>query len=198
MGKLGAILMILSLIIATSSVHAKSQMSKQEKAWFRNLCRGKKKVAKLHFYLQDELSGPSKTVYEVSRSNITSISPTSFGQVRVLDNLMTAGPGRNSTELGRAQGLITFADLKESALAMNINFVFTSGKYNGSTLCILGRNPILGRDRELPIVGGSGVFRMAQGYSISNTYSYDPVADYGILEYTIYVTYVKESDDGVH
>ncbi|KAL2460043.1 Dirigent protein 11 [Abeliophyllum distichum] len=198
MGNVGVILMILSLIIAMASVEAKSEMSKQEKTWFRNLCRGKEKVIKLHFYVQDELSGPNKTVWEVSRSNITSISPTSFGQVRVLDNLMTAGPEKNSTELGRAQGLITFADLKQSALAMNINFVFSTGKYNGSTLCILGRNPILEMDRELPIVGGTGVFRMARGYSISNTYSYDPIQDYGVLEYTFYVAYVKESRGGLH
>ncbi|KAL2477087.1 Dirigent protein 21 [Forsythia ovata] len=194
MGNVGVILMIFSLIIAITSVDANSQMSKQEKTWFR----GKEKLIKLHFYVQDELSGPNKTVWEVSRSNITSISPTSFGQVRVLDDLLTAGPEKNSTKLGRAQGLITFADLNESALAMNINFVFSTGKYNGSTLCVLGRNPILGMDRELPIVGGTGVFRMARGYSISNTYSYDPVKDYGVLEYIVYVAYVKESRDGLH
>ncbi|CAA2998514.1 Hypothetical predicted protein [Olea europaea subsp. europaea] len=191
MGNLGVFLKIFSLIVAMSSLHAIAQLSKQEKTWFQKYYLGKKEVTKLHFYVQDKLSGPNKTVYEVSRSNITSISPTSFGQVRVLDDLLTAGPDRNSTELGRAQGLITFADLKQSALAMNLNFVFTSGKYNGSTLCILGRNPILERDRELPIVGGTGIFRMARGYSISNTYSYDPIEDYGVIEYTVYVTYVK-------
>ncbi|KAL2460040.1 Dirigent protein 21 [Abeliophyllum distichum] len=198
MGSVGVILMIFSLIIAITSVDAKSQMSKQEKTWFRNVCRGKEKIVKIHFYVQDVLSGPNKTVWEVSRSNITSISPTSFGQVRVLDDLITAGPEKNSTELGRLQGLITFADLKESALAMNINVVFSKGKYNGSTLCVLGRNPILEMDRELPIVGGTGVFRMARGYSISNTYSYDPVQDYGVLEYTIYVAYVMKSRDVLH
>ncbi|KAL2477088.1 Dirigent protein 21 [Forsythia ovata] len=187
MGNVGVILIILSLIIAMTSVDAKSEMSKQEKTWFR----GKEKLIKLHFYVQDELSGPNKTVWEVSRSNITSISPTSFGQVQVLDDLITAGPEKNSTKLGRAQGLITFADLNESALAMNINFVFSTGKYNGSTLCVLGRNPISEMDRELPIVGGTGVFRMARGYSISNTYSFDTVKDYGVLEYTVYVAYVK-------
>ncbi|KAL8504772.1 hypothetical protein ACS0TY_016089 [Phlomoides rotata] len=43
-----------------------------------------------------------------------------------------------------------FAGLDESALAMNLNFVFTGGEYNGSSLCILGRNPIDSKNRELP------------------------------------------------
>ncbi|KAL8486467.1 hypothetical protein ACS0TY_023233 [Phlomoides rotata] len=53
-----------------------------------------------------------------------------------------------------------FAGLDESVLAMNLNFVFTGGEYNGSSLCILGRNPIDSKNRELPVVGGTSVFRM--------------------------------------
>ncbi|KAL1551213.1 dirigent protein 22-like [Salvia divinorum] len=72
---------------------------------------------------------------------------------------------------------------------MNINLVFMTGPYNGSTLCIAGSNPIERADRELPVVGGTGLFRMARGFSVSNTYSYDPVKDFGILEYTVHVSY---------
>ncbi|KAL8505958.1 hypothetical protein ACS0TY_016985 [Phlomoides rotata] len=81
-----------------------------------------------------------------------------------------------------------FAGLDESVLAMNLNFVFTGGEYNGSSLCILGRNPIDSKNRELPVVGGTSVFRMESGFSISNTYSYDPVENYGVLEYIVYVS----------
>ncbi|CAA2989907.1 Hypothetical predicted protein [Olea europaea subsp. europaea] len=132
-------------------------------------------------------------IFEVAEAAITANSRTAFGQVRVLDDLITVGPNRSSEALGRAQGLITSADLTVSGIAMNMNFYFTAGKYNGSTLCILGRNPIDENDRELPVVGGTGDFRMARGYSISNTYSYDPVANYGVLEYTVYVAVVEKS-----
>ncbi|KAL8490905.1 hypothetical protein ACS0TY_022781 [Phlomoides rotata] len=81
-----------------------------------------------------------------------------------------------------------FAGLDESVLAMNLNFVFTGGEYNGSSLCILGRNPIDSKNRELPVVGGTSVFRMESEFSISNTYSYDPVENYGVLEYIVYVS----------
>ncbi|KAL0430776.1 UNVERIFIED_CONTAM: Dirigent protein 11 [Sesamum radiatum] len=72
---------------------------------------------------------------------------------------------------------------------MSLNFYFTSGKYSGSSLCIIGRNPISSKNRELPVVGRTGDFRMARGCSISNTYSYDAATNYGLLEYTVYVAY---------
>ncbi|KAL2477084.1 Dirigent protein 23 [Forsythia ovata] len=164
----------------------------QEQARFQNLCRGIEKTATIKIFVQDEVGGENKTVWEVARSSITANSPTLFGQVRVVDDLLTAGPNKTSKKIGRAQGLITSADLKESAIAMNLNFIFTDGKYKGSTLCMLGRNPLGNDTRELAIVGGTGIFRMARGYAITNTYSYD-TPSYGVLEYNIYVAYGKAS-----
>ncbi|KAL2478498.1 Dirigent protein 21 [Forsythia ovata] len=177
--------------MAMLGAFANAQMTMLEEQGFGNLCQGNEKVAKLHFYLQDVLGGLNATVWEVARSEITSTSPTSFGQVRVIDDLITAEPDSTSVKLGRAQGLITYADLENSGLTMNINFVFTAGIYNESTVCLLGRNPMSQQNRELAVVGGTGVFRMARGYAISNTYSFDPVTNYGVLEYTVYVAYVE-------
>ncbi|KAL2477085.1 Dirigent protein 21 [Forsythia ovata] len=167
--------------------------SAQEQARFQNLCRGTEKTTTIQIFVQDELGGENQTVWEVARSSITADSPTSFGQVRVVDDLITAEPNKTSEKIGRIQGLITSADLEESALAMNLNFIFTGGKYNGSTLCMLGRNPLGNNYRELAIVGGTGLFRMARGYAITNTYSYDVETNYGVLEYNIYVAYVEAS-----
>lgn len=167
---------------------------KTEEEKFKKMLQAKEKIVKLHFFLQDVLGEPNATVHEVARAQITSDSSTSFGQVRVLDDLITAEADRNSEKLGRAQGMITLSGLDESAITMNLNFYFTSGEYSGSTLCVVGRNPISSKNRELPVVGGTGIFRMARGYSISNTYSYDAATNYGVLEYTTYVAYVdKES-----
>lgn len=170
------------------------QTLKTEEDKFRKLLQSKEKVLKLHFFLQDALGGPNATVTEVARSDVTAASATSFGQVRILDDLITAEPDRNSKKLGRAQGMITFTGLDESALTMNLNFYFTSGEYSGSTICIVGRNPIGSTNRELPVVGGTGRFRLARGYSISNTHSYDAATNYGVLEYTVYVAYYEEQD----
>ncbi|CAI9769820.1 unnamed protein product [Fraxinus pennsylvanica] len=171
----------------------KAYANAQEHARFQNLYLGKETTTSIQLFVQDKLGGQNPTVWEVARCNFTSNSATSFGQVRVLDDLVTAGPDRNSEIVGRAQGLITSSDFHESALTMNLNFVFTSGNYNGSTLCMLGRNPLGNQYRELAIVGGTGVFRMARGYAITNTYSYDVETSYGVLEYNIYVAYVDAS-----
>ncbi|KAL8543221.1 hypothetical protein ACS0TY_003941 [Phlomoides rotata] len=200
MASLIYIMLIVSCVFITTiprgSVHARRQLAAEKEeatSFIQNICGGNEKLTMIHFYVQDVLDGPNPTVYEVARASITSNSPTGFGQVRVLDDVVTAGPESNSTTLGRAQGLITFSDLQVSALTMDLNIVFTSGKYNGSTICILGRNQINDEKRELAVVGGTGVFRFARGYAFSSTYSYDIEINYGVLEYTIYTTYVKNS-----
>lgn len=140
-------------------------------------------------YVQDVLAGPNGTVYMVANSSITANSATGFGQVQVVDDKLTAGPEDNTTEVGRVQGLITSADLLVFALAMNLNFYFMAGKANGSSLSILGRNQILNEQREFPVVGGTGIFRLTCGYALSSTYSFDVATLHGVLQYTFYVTY---------
>ncbi|KAL0334608.1 UNVERIFIED_CONTAM: Dirigent protein 11 [Sesamum radiatum] len=170
-----------------------TEVDDDDQSWFHNLCHGYRKLAKIHFYVQDRLKGDNQTVHEVARANITSNSATSFGSVRVLDNPMTAGPDINSEPVGRFQGLVTSADLQILSFAMNINFVFTSGRFSGSSISISGMNPVMNEQRELPVIGGTGVFRFARGYVITTTYSSDPDKGYNVLEYTIYATYAHHS-----
>ncbi|KAH1084374.1 hypothetical protein J1N35_024135 [Gossypium stocksii] len=47
------------------------------------------------------------------------------------------------------------------------------GKYNGSNLSVLGRNPVFSAVREMPVIGGSGVFRFARGYAEARTHTFD-------------------------
>ncbi|KAG6410891.1 hypothetical protein SASPL_128964 [Salvia splendens] len=145
------------------------------------------KVSKLHFYVQDIAGGDNPTVYEVARASITGNSTVRFGQVKVMDHLITSEADQASAVVGRVQGLITSADLGVMGFATNLNFYFTTGEYNGSTISIVGRNEIGQATRELPVVGGTGLFRFATGYSISSTYSYDAATSHSIIEYTFYV-----------
>ncbi|XP_049400794.1 dirigent protein 22-like [Solanum stenotomum] len=150
--------------------------------WFKKLPHAKQKVTKFHFYFHDIVSGKNPTAVQIAQANMTT-----FGFVAMVDDPLTVGPEPNSTIVGRAQGIYGSADQNESGLLMNLNFVFTTGKYNGSTLSVLGRNPIFHKYREMPIVGGSGVFRLAQGIATAKTYWINMTSGDAIVEYNVMV-----------
>ncbi|KAK4437657.1 Dirigent protein 11 [Sesamum alatum] len=165
-------------------------------SWFQPMgCNGNERTAKIHLYIQDFKGGRNKTVYEVAHASITSTSPTSFGLVQVLDFLMTAGLDLNSEPVGRFQGFYAASDMRIKAYTMDINYYFTSGpgRMNGSTINIAGREAIMEQQRELAVVGGTGMFRFARGYNFLSTYATIVENEYLILESTIYVTYQDES-----
>lgn len=118
---------------------------------------------------------------------MTTKSPTFFGFVSMIDDPPTVGPEPNSTLVGRAQGIYGAADQNESDLLMTLNFVFTTGEYNGSTLSVLGWNPVFPKYREMPIVGGSGIFRLAQGIATAKTYWVNTTSRDGVVEYNVIV-----------
>lgn len=53
---------------------------------------------------------------------------------------------------------------EELTFQLDANFVFTDGKYSGSSLAVYGRIVIASDTREWSIVRGSGQFRLARGY----------------------------------
>ncbi|KAG8368093.1 hypothetical protein BUALT_Bualt15G0009400 [Buddleja alternifolia] len=157
----------------------------------------KEKLTKLRFYVQDMVGGESPTVWKVAQSNLTDILPSAFGLVSVLDNLVTSGPELDSGEIGRIQGIIGLSDFHEKALVMLVNLVFTQGRYNGSTLSILGRNSLDAELREVSIVGGTGAFRMARGYAITSTYAVDEAHTHGVIQYDVVVYHYIDTNVGL-
>ena len=150
---------------------------------------GKQTHIKLYFH--DVLSEPSPTAVRVARAAVTNTSKTSFGLVTIIDDPLTEGPDLNSstTPLGRAQGTYISAGKDEVALLMNMNFVFQAGAYNGSTVAIMGRNPVFDAVREMAVVGGTGVFRMARGYAQARTHTLDLNTGDATVEYNLYINH---------
>ncbi|CAN4103192.1 unnamed protein product [Withania somnifera] len=189
MGKLNSILLLCSIAIAILSLlsvpvaHCKFPHQGVEN-WFQELPHAKPKMTKLHFYFHDIVSGRNPTSIPIAQANSSSHSPTAFGMLAMLDDRLTTGPEINSTTIGRAQGIVGTASLEEFSLLMSLNFVFTKGKYNGSTLSLLGRNTVLNQYREMPIVGGSGYFRLARGVAIAKTHTLSNNGD-AIVEYNV-------------
>ncbi|XP_050901040.1 dirigent protein 22 [Lathyrus oleraceus] len=145
----------------------------------------KQKLSHLRFYWHDIMNGKNPTSIMVVPPTLN--STTFFGSVHMIDNPLTLGPELSSKLVGKAQGFYASASQEEIAFLNGMNFVFIEGKYNGSSITILGRNPIYDKVREMPVVGGSGVFRFARGYAQDTTYSLDPKTFDAVVEYNVYV-----------
>ncbi|XP_059625422.1 dirigent protein 19-like [Cornus florida] len=147
---------------------------------------GKEKLSHFRFYWHDITAGKNASVVTVVQPP-SNASATSFGMINVIDDPLTEGPQLSSKLVGRAQGFYTLSSQQEISLLMAMNFVFVEGKYNGSTITVLGRNTVLNKFREMPVIGGSGLFRLARGFARLKTYKFDIKSGTATVEYNVYV-----------
>ncbi|KAL0346309.1 UNVERIFIED_CONTAM: Dirigent protein 21, partial [Sesamum radiatum] len=173
------LLILSSNFIQTHSQHFSRRLSKND------LGLKEQKLSHLHFYFHDIVSGRQPTAVRVAEAAVTNSSATGFGLVVMMDDPLTVGPNLSSRIVGRAQGIYASADLSNLGLLMVLNFAFTEGKFNGSTLSVLGRNAVFSAVRELPIVGGSGVFRFAKGYAEARTHELNLKTGDAVVEYNV-------------
>ncbi|MED6210521.1 hypothetical protein PIB30_064872 [Stylosanthes scabra] len=146
------------------------------------------KLTTLHFYYHDILQGENPTVVQIiDPSNKT---PNGIGTTFMMDNALTEGPDLSSKQVGRAQGMFGVASINDDrGMFMLINFVFSQeGEYKGSTLSMLGRNPVLDTVREMPIVGGTGLFRFATGYAIAQSLWSISSEEHFVVEYNVTIS----------
>ncbi|KAG8368121.1 hypothetical protein BUALT_Bualt15G0012200 [Buddleja alternifolia] len=155
--------------------------------WFQNLSVAKEKVTQLQLYVQDILTGPTPTTIPVANANSTFTSPTLFGLVAVLDDPVRIAPSPDSEIVARARGFFAYSSLEEISIHMTFNLVFTSGEYNGSALSLVGHNPYLHEFRELPVVGGSGAFRLARGVALVRTVLLNATTGDAFFQYNVTV-----------
>ncbi|KAL6905539.1 hypothetical protein ACP4OV_003140 [Aristida adscensionis] len=149
---------------------------------------GGEKQTHIKAYFHDVVSGPSPTAVPVARAAATNSSKSFFGLVVVIDDPLTEGPDlKVSKLLGRAQGVYVSAGKDTPALLMSMSFVFQDGEYNGSSVAIMGRNEVLAAVREMAVVGGTGVFRLARGYAQARTHTFDRKTGDAIVEYNVFI-----------
>ncbi|KAK9156612.1 hypothetical protein Scep_003186 [Stephania cephalantha] len=147
----------------------------------------KEKLTHLHFYFHDVATATNPTVVQVAAAPNSTGRIRPFGSLMIADDPLTETPDPSSKLLGKAQGLYSSVSQSQTTYLMAFNFVFMEGKYNGSTLSIFGRNSILSKVREIPIIGGSGVFRFARGYALARTYAVNSTTFNAIVEYDVHV-----------
>ncbi|XP_073047437.1 dirigent protein 22-like [Primulina eburnea] len=182
-----SMILYLTIVCLLVGVTGARKGPKSVQKWFRKLPHVKEKQTQLHFYFHDQVGGKNPTVVAVAHANSTFGSPTMFGLVMVVDNQLTVGPDPRSKIVGRAQGIMNYASMEEMGMLVTINFVFTGGKYNGSTLSVVGYNPIQHKYREMTVVGGSGVFRLARGVATAETAAFDAKSGNAVVEYHVMV-----------
>ncbi|GMN48691.1 hypothetical protein TIFTF001_017858 [Ficus carica] len=149
----------------------------------------KEKVTNLQFFFHDTLSGKTPSAVRIAQAPDTDKSPTLFGAVLMADDPLTETSDPNSKLVGRAQGLYGSAGQQDLGLLMAMNFGFTDGEYNGSSISILGRNAAFNAVREMPVVGGTGIFRLARGYALAHTHWFDPLTGDAIVGYNVTVVH---------
>ncbi|PWA66802.1 Plant disease resistance response protein [Artemisia annua] len=141
----------------------------------------KRNATHIQFYMHDTPGGPNPSAVRVAGQPINATASGmgamfGFGSIYVMDNALTMTPEVNSTLIGRAQGLYAVSSQEgEFSLLMTLTYNFVSGAYNGSSLSIVGRNPVMNEVREMPVVGGTGVFRLARGFALAKTHSMNQV-----------------------
>ncbi|KAF3437458.1 hypothetical protein FNV43_RR20211 [Rhamnella rubrinervis] len=157
--------------------------------FFRQFIRqtkGTDSTRHLHFYFHDILSGKNPTAVNILTPPGGSIA--SFGSTIMIDDALTEEQDSTSKVIGRAQGFYSVASQSELAFLMVMTFSFVEGEYSGSTLSILGRNPVMNGVREMAVVGGTGKFRFARGYALAHTVWFDAFTGDATVEYNVYVS----------
>ncbi|KAG6526840.1 pterocarpan synthase 1-like [Zingiber officinale] len=140
----------------------------------------------LHFFVHENDNSPNATAITVVNS--TTSNPGGFGSIGVFDDELREGSTADSKLIGRAQGIAPEVSLSSQMAWLGLlNFVFTDGEYNGSSLAVVCRATLEGAT-ERSIVGGTGKFRMARGYAITTFVSGAPAGHF-IVEYNAYVAH---------
>ncbi|XP_024168062.1 dirigent protein 23 [Rosa chinensis] len=173
-------MVVISLVMAfTEAKWAESVEAKKE-------ATPSETVTNLQFFFHDTVSGKNPSAVRVAQASNTNKSLTLFGALLMADDPLTETPDPNSKLVGRAQGLYGSSGQQQLGLIMAMSFAFTDGPYSGSSISIFGKNPALNPVRELPVVGGTGVFRLARGYAIAHTHWFDLSGD-AIVGYNVTV-----------
>lgn len=159
---------------------------KEVHEWLQKLNYGNEKVTRLPFYIHDTLSGKNISAVQVAKASMTDASPTGFGGVFIFDDPLTEGPEGTSRLVGRAQGLYGSAGQQELVLLEAVNFVFITGKFNASSLTVLGRNAALNTPAQMPIIGGTCVFRLARGFVMAKPYFLNVTSGNSVIEYNVF------------
>ncbi|KAG6572289.1 Dirigent protein 19, partial [Cucurbita argyrosperma subsp. argyrosperma] len=144
---------------------------------------------KFTIYFQDYAFGPNTTFFPVVGLPGSTLNYTDFGTFFVTDDAITAIPDEGAPIIGRAQGIYVVTGKDGRNLLVLISLVFTSGTYNGSSIEIQGTSRQFDLNRELPVVAGTGMFRLARGFINTDNFSFDQERGYSVIQVNVTLVY---------
>ncbi|KAK1412390.1 hypothetical protein QVD17_33605 [Tagetes erecta] len=163
--------------------------SSDDVSWAKRADTGSQVVTTMQFYFHDTLSGRNPSAVKVAQSSTNSLG--GFGNLMMIDDPLTVGPDKNSKLIGHARGMYGQAAQNDLGLIMVLNYGFIDGMYKDSSFSLLSLNPAMQTVREMAIVGGTGLFRLARGYALAQTYWIDPTTGDAIVGYNVTIaTYI--------
>ncbi|KAI8024064.1 Dirigent protein 23 [Camellia lanceoleosa] len=152
------VMLMISLIVTMPSVQTlQVEQPNNQLSWAKTLKSKKQIVTNLQFYFHDTVSGKTPSAVRVAQSFYTENSPTRFGAVMMADDPLTESPDPSSKLMGFTM---------EALLALSANCVLHSV-------------------REMAVVGGTGLFRLARGYAVAKTHWFDPNTGDAIVGYNV-------------
>lgn len=136
--------LVLFLFLLFTIAAAASGASCDSHLFSRNLYRRSpglkhEKLSHLRFYLHGTVSGPKPTAVRVAE--VADV----FRLGRHNGQSLDSGTRTSSNMIGRTQGIYASAAQEEVGFLTVLNFAFTAGKYNGSTMRVLAEMPLCRR-----------------------------------------------------
>ncbi|GLJ54810.1 hypothetical protein SUGI_1177200 [Cryptomeria japonica] len=116
-----------------------------------------------------------------------------LNNVIVIEDTLTEGPDLHSSSvLGKGEGyyyhLPNTAEQEDpNTMLLAFTAKFEGSEYGGSSIEFSGKDNIALAQREVAVVGGSGVFHDAQGHALIETVS--DTVDETVLKFTVTLTY---------
>ncbi|CDP11684.1 unnamed protein product [Coffea canephora] len=178
-------LVLLAMLITLVAAMASGVQAQDDVKWAKRVDSGKEVVSTLQFYFHDVLSGRNPSAVRIAQASQANSTPNGFGSLMMVDDPLTVGPDPNSRLVGRARGMYGSAGQTDFGLVMVMCYEFLDGTYKDSSFSILSINPALNPVREMTVVGGTGLFRLARGYAIAQTYSLDPTTGDAVVGYNV-------------
>ncbi|XP_057518047.1 dirigent protein 23-like [Amaranthus tricolor] len=178
---------LLALIFVFTIYNTRLCFAKANSTWVKTEPYGHEQKTTLQFYFHETAHGKAQSLVKIAQRQETNLTSNPFGELYMADNPITVSPDPNSLHVGQAQGMYGVASKEELSLIMALTYNFVEGVYNGSSISLLCRNPIMESIREFPVVGGTGLFRMARGYALAQTYLWNHDTGIVIVGYNVTV-----------